>query len=302
MKKNNLKLGIIGEGYHYKKNIKPILSILKKNINLSIFVLKKKNKGYDYLKFFKKKIDICYLSTPTKTHYLIAKLCIDNNISVISEKPLCETYNQAKVLVSSAKKKKLFLCEALMFVYHPVFKHIKKIVLKKKKELLYVKSEFTIPSLNKKNNRYNYLKGGGFFNDLAIYPITLENYLFNNKKIFRKNSFTYSEKKIPLRGYINFNSNNFQRFYFWGEGQKYKNNISLTFKTFSLHVENFFSKNYKLSASIDYNGKKNKKIFFPKCNHFYLMLSKILQNFNKKDFKNENYKNIINVSKIKNKL
>ena len=135
MKKTSVTLGIIGEGYHYKKNIKPILNKLKKNINLSIFVLKKKNNKYDYLEFFKKKIDICYLSTPTKTHYPIAKLCIANNISVISEKPLCETYNQAKILVSKAKSKKLFLCEALMFVYHPVFKYIKNLVFKKKKRI-----------------------------------------------------------------------------------------------------------------------------------------------------------------------
>ena len=302
MKKTSVTLGIIGEGYHYKKNIKPILNKLKKNINLSIFVLKKKNNKYDYLEFFKKKIDICYLSTPTKTHYPIAKLCIANNISVISEKPLCETYNQAKILVSKAKNKKLFLCEALMFVYHPVFKYIKNLVFKKKKELLYVKSEFTIPSLNKKNNRYNLSKGGGFYNDLAVYPITLENYLFHNKKIFKKNNLLYKEKKIPLRGYLNFKSNYFQRFYFWGEGQKYKNNISIIFKSFSLYIENFYSKNDKLPTSIELNGSKNKKIIFSKCNHFYLMLFKILQNYKKKEFKNENYKNIINVSKIKNKL
>ena len=39
---NKINLGIIGEGYHYKKNIKPILSNLKKVINLKIFILKKK--------------------------------------------------------------------------------------------------------------------------------------------------------------------------------------------------------------------------------------------------------------------
>ena len=64
---NKINLGIIGEGYHYKKNIKPILSNLKKVINLKIFILKKKNKDYNYINFFDKKIDICYLATPSKT-------------------------------------------------------------------------------------------------------------------------------------------------------------------------------------------------------------------------------------------
>lgn len=302
MKKAKVILGIIGEGYHYKKNIKPILHKLKKNFILKIIVLKKKKNKYDYLEFFKKKIDICYLSTPTKTHYLLAKLCIENNISVISEKPLCETYKQAKILVLKAKNNKLFLTEAFMFIYHPVFKYIKNLVNKKKNELLYVKSEFTIPSLDKKNNRYNYYKGGGFYNDLAIYPITLENFLFNNKKIFKKNNFIYSKKKIPLRGYLNFKSSSFQRFYFWGEGQKYKNNISIIFKSFSIYVENFYSKNDQFSTVIEFNGKKERKIIFSKCNHFYLMFSKILKSYKQDEFKNENYKNIINVSKLKNQL
>tara|TARA_B100001175_G_C19487402_1_gene630589 strand:- start:120 stop:1028 length:909 start_codon:yes stop_codon:yes gene_type:complete len=302
MNKIRISLGIIGDGYHYKKNIKPIIVGLKKKIDLKVVILKKINNKYDYYNFFKKKLDICYLSTPTKTHFFIAKLCLDNNISVISEKPLCETYNQAKILVSKAKNKKLFLCEAFMFVYHPVFAYIKKLVNNNKSDLLFVKSEFTIPSLNKTNNRYDLKKGGGFYNDLAIYPIALENYLFNNTKISKKNNFIYFEKKIPLRGYLNFRKNNFERFYFWGEGQKYKNNLTIILKNFSIYVENFYSKNDKLTTEIEFNGKKNTKKVFTKCNHFYLMFFKILNNFKISKFQNENYKNIINLSKIKKKL
>lgn len=303
MIKKKITLGIIGDGYHFKKNIQPIIINLKKSINLNVFILKKTNNKYDYNNFFKKGLDICYISTPTKTHFNLTKICLDNNISVISEKPLCETYNQAKLLVDKAKDKKLFLTEALMYLYHPVFKYLKKIIDKKKNDLLYVKSEFTIPSLDKKNNRYNLQKGGGFYNDLAIYPISLENYLFDNIKISKKKNFIFSEKKIPLRGYLNFKSNNFERFYFWGEGQKYKNNISLVFKKFSVDVENFYSKNDKSIASIDFNGNNHqKKINFPKCNQFNEMFFNILTNFKQKKYKYFNYQNIINLSKIKNQL
>ena len=303
MSKKKITLGIIGDGYHFKKNIRPIIINLKKKINLKIFILKKKNNKYNYNNFFKKKLDICYISTPTKTHFYLTKICLDNNISVISEKPLCETFNQAKFLVNRAKNKDLFLTEAFMFIYHPVFKYLKKIIDKKKSDLLYVKSEFTIPSLDKKNNRYDLKKGGGFYNDLAIYPISLENFLFNNSKILKKKNFIYSEKKIPLRGFLNFNSNNFDRFYFWGEGNKYKNNISLVFKKFSIDIDNFYSKNHKLMALIDFNGNNyQRKINFPKCNQFYEMFSNILINFNKKKYRYLNYQNILNLAKIKNQL
>lgn len=175
-------------------------------------------------------------------------------------------------------------------------------MIKKKSGILYVKSQLTIPSLDKKNNRYNFKKGGGFYNDLAIYPLSLEYYLFNNKKLSKVNKFVYSSKKIPLRGYINFRSNSFDRFYFWGEGQKYCNNISIIFKDLSIHIENFYSKNPNFSSYIEVHGKKNRKIFFSKYNQFYEMFLKLLLNFKKKKFIFEHYKNIINLSKIKNQL
>ena len=174
-------LGIIGNGYHYNKNIKPILKNLKKEFKIKFYVIKKKNNRYDYLEFFKKKIDICFLSTPTKTYYTIAKICIKNGVSVISEKPLCENLSQAKKLILMAKKNNVFLSEAFMYVYHPIFKFLKKKIDKNKSQILYVKSDFTIPSLGKGNNRYDLKKGGGFYNDLAIYPLSLEHYLFNSK-------------------------------------------------------------------------------------------------------------------------
>jgi predicted dehydrogenase len=299
---NKINLGIIGEGYHYKKNIKPILSNLKKVINLKIFILKKKNKDYNYINFFDKKIDICYLATPSKTHFNLAKICINNGVSVISEKPLCETFLQAQKLISLAKSRNVFISEAFMYLYHPIFKYLKKLVSIKKLEILYVKSQLSIPSLNKKNNRYNFKKGGGFYNDLAIYPLSLEYHLFNSKKLLKINKLIYSKKKIPLRGYMNFKSNSFERFYFWGEGQKYQNNLSIIFKNLSIHVDNFYSKNPNKLSYIEINGKKDKKLFFPKCNQFYEMFLELLSNFKKKEFVSKHYKNIMNLSKIKKQL
>ena len=295
-------LGIIGDGYHYNKNIKPILNSLKKKLNIKFYIIKKKNNQYDYLEFFKKNINKCFLCTPTKTHFSLAKYCINNGVSVISEKPLCENLSQTKKLILMAKKKNVFLSEAFMYVYHPIFRYLKNIVNNNKSQILYVKSEFTIPSLDKKNNRYDLKKGGGFYNDLAIYPLSLEYYLFNSKKLHNVKKFIYSKKKVPLRGFLNFKSNSFERFYFWGENQKYSNNITIVCKDLSIHVNNFYSKNFKVSSFVEISGKKNKKIYFQKCNQFYEMFIELLSNFQKKKFIQDHYKNILNLSKIKNQL
>ena len=122
-----------------------------------------------------------------------------------------------------AKKQNVLLSEALNNVYHPMFKYLKKLIYKNFSKILYVKSEFTIPSLEKKNNRYNFKKGGGFYNDLAIYPLSLENYLFYTKKLYNKKNL-YILKKNCTTWFLNFKSNSIPRFYFLGENQKYLNN------------------------------------------------------------------------------
>lgn len=294
-------LGIIGEGYHFKKNIKPFLNKIRKELDLEFYIIKKKNNQYDYSKFLNK-INISYISTPTKTHFYIAKKCIENGVSVISEKPLCENLSEANTLVKIAKKQNVFLSEAFMYVYHPMFKYLKKLIYKNFSKILYVKSEFTIPSLEKKNNRYNFKKGGGFYNDLAIYPLSLEHYLFNTKKLYNKKKFIYFKKKIALRGFLSFKSNSIPRFYFWGENQKYLNNINIVCKDISIYINNFYSKNSKDISFIEINGKQNKKIYFKKCDQFYEMFLELLSNFKKKKFISEHYQNILNLSKIKNQL
>ena len=67
-----------------------------------------------------------------------------------------------------------------MYVYHPVFSYVKKIIEKRKYGTIkHVVSNFKFPSLNKKKNRYFKKLKNGFFFDAAVYPISLENYLLN---------------------------------------------------------------------------------------------------------------------------
>ena len=116
-----------------------------------------------------------------------------------------------------------------MYIYHPVFQYIKKVIEDKKYgKLHYVISNFRYPSLQKNNNRYKKKEGDGFFYDSASYLISLENYLFN--KISVKNIKFLSQKikkNVDLKGNIFINSVKGNRFYFWGEGQNYSNNIEI---------------------------------------------------------------------------
>ena len=65
-----------------------------------------------------------------------------------------------------------------MYVYHPVFTKLKKLIKHPNfGKIRYVISNFKLPSKNANDQRYQKNKGDGFYYDAAVYPISLENYL-----------------------------------------------------------------------------------------------------------------------------
>ena len=211
---------------------------------------------------------------------------------------MTNTEKLEKIIKLSEKKKKLIF-ECFMYAYHPVFSYIKKLIEKKKfGSIKYVISNFKFPSLNKHDNRYSKKLGNGFFLDAAVYPISLETYLFN----FRSKPKIIQEKikqLVDLRGYTFLESNFVKRFYYWGEGQNYSNNLEIFFKNGSIYIDKFFSKttNDEIFLKINTRGKIYLKKF-KKCNHFEIMLKVIKKNYKKKMFLKKNRKLIYNHTKL----
>lgn len=293
------RIGIIGAGNHFINKIYPSLSkskffkisgILSNNKKLF-----KNIKNYNEKDFFRKNFDFIYISCPNIFHekYIIKSL--KKNSHVICEKPfLIRKRNIKKILLLSEKKKKLVF-ESFMFLYHPAFSYVKNLLKQKKYgKLEYLISNFRFPSLNKENHRYNY-KGGGFFLDAACYLLALENYLFNKNSPI--NIFSQRIKdKFDLRGNIYIKSK-INRFYFWGEGQNYSNNIEIFFSKASIFIDKFFSKsdNEVITAKIHYKGKIIEKKF-NQVNHFQEMFNVIARNYKKISFQ------IFHRKKIKDQL
>ena len=83
----------------------------------------------DYRKAIKSSnVDIVIISTPTNTHYKIAKYSLDNMKHVMCEKPLCLKLDEVKRLVSISKKNKKFLFVDYPFIYSESVNYIKKII------------------------------------------------------------------------------------------------------------------------------------------------------------------------------
>jgi predicted dehydrogenase len=73
--------------------------------------------------------DAALIATPTKTHYAIAKDCLEKGIHVFMEKPITATAREAEELIALARTKQLILQVGHLERFSPVFlkalRHIK---------------------------------------------------------------------------------------------------------------------------------------------------------------------------------
>lgn len=88
-------------------------------------------------------------------------------------------------------------------------------------------------------------------------------------------------------------SNNINRYYFWGEGQNYKNDLEIFFSDATVYVEQFYAKRDidTIRLKIFKNFKTHEKQFL-NFNHFNLMFNEIALNYKNKNFQHK-HRNLI---------
>jgi len=302
--KKTLNFGIIGPGSHFKKNIAPVLKKIDKIKVIKYFgSSKKKDEEKKKKLFFSNNLDFVYISSPNKIHAKNILDSLNNGCHVICEKPFITNKKDLKKIIITAKKTSKLIFEVFSYIYHPAFIFIKKYLEDKRKELLIVNSSFTIPFLNKNNNRYKKYLGDGFFFDSAVYPLSLEEFLFTSKKEANLISKLNFKKNVPLKGNIFLSSNNIYKNYKWGEGQKYSNYIEIIGKNFSLFCDHIYSKKFNEEIIVEIiRNKKIKKLKFQTWSQFDLMFKDILKNFKKRDYKKKKILEIKNNLKIREKF
>ena len=145
--------------------------------------LKKAKKNYpniqlytDLIKALKlNKYDLVVVSTPTPTHYKIAKFILSNNTNVLVEKPLCFTLKEQINLnkIAKLKNKKIFV--DYPFIHSGSIKYIK--------QLISNDTYGKLNSIESYREQAPIRKDTNVFWDLSIHDISIFNYLLNNKKI-----------------------------------------------------------------------------------------------------------------------
>ncbi len=84
-----------------------------------------KKSSCDFQSIFQEKIDIIHICTPPGLHYEMAKECLNNNINVICEKPLCLKDEEADELSKLVNEKGLINAVGFNVRYHTAINKMK---------------------------------------------------------------------------------------------------------------------------------------------------------------------------------
>ena len=118
-----------------------------------------------------KEIDLVYISTLIKDRYKQIKLCLENNKNVLCEKAFTFNHKEAKELVEIARRKNLFLAEAIWTRYMPsrglILNLISNDVIGK---VYYIEANLGYEIKDKERIKYPKF-GGGAMLDVGVYPL-----------------------------------------------------------------------------------------------------------------------------------
>ena len=135
MKKEKIKIGVIGIGYlgrfHLEKFQKnkhcKVTWIIDTNPQSLEEFEGRYSKGNDYKKIVDD-IDAVSIVTPTMNHYQISKYFLSNDKHVLIEKPMTEKVSEATTLIKLAKKKKKIIQIGHLERFNPVIKKLSTLI------------------------------------------------------------------------------------------------------------------------------------------------------------------------------
>jgi predicted dehydrogenase len=126
--------------------------------------------------FSNNEIDAVIISTPTSTHFNLAKQALLNRKHVLIEKPICTSIKEVQELMTIAKENELVLMVDHIFLYNPVVRQLKN----------YITTDF-IGKVNyidaTRINLGIYQEDTNVLWDLACHDISIINYLIEEKQI-----------------------------------------------------------------------------------------------------------------------
>ena len=136
---HTINVGVIGVGHLGSFHVEQFLTIPQINFigfyDVNAKTVKTVKNQYN-IKYFETldelllQCDAVSIATPTKTHFEVAKQCIEMNCHVFIEKPITSTMNEAKELIDISNKKNKMIQVGHIERFNPAFYAIKDKIIK----------------------------------------------------------------------------------------------------------------------------------------------------------------------------
>ncbi len=125
-------------------------------------------------------VDVIYIGTPHSFHHQNTLLCLNQGKAVLCEKAFAMTAAEAAEMIAVARRKHLFLMEAMWTRYLPIFVRLRQLLAEKAiGELQYLAADFGFHApYDPKHRLFAPDLGGGALLDVGIYPLSLASMLF----------------------------------------------------------------------------------------------------------------------------
>ena len=118
-------------------------------------------------------VDAVYVVTPHNSHHMYAKMALNLGKPVFCEKPFTVTFEDTEELISLAKEKNLYLCEAMWTWFSPTANEVKKWIDENKAgKITSADFRYHIRTVQYKGRHTDPKRAGGALLDITIYPIT----------------------------------------------------------------------------------------------------------------------------------
>ena len=213
------------------------------------------------------RVNVVYLATPIGLHFEQGLCVLNSGRHLICEKSLTDSHAKTVKLVAAARQRRLLLCEAFMYRFHPRIRSVFELVRREEfGALVAVTCSFYLPSLENPGYRHSASLGGGAFLDVGCYPVS---FLLG----LRQEPLAVAQARFHLTSGVEVDTGGMAVLRWdaqghaclgWGYGAAYRNEATIIGERQSLYIDQVFAKGGSRCTEVvlrDAHGKEDRRSY-----------------------------------------
>ncbi|XP_014283666.1 trans-1,2-dihydrobenzene-1,2-diol dehydrogenase [Halyomorpha halys] len=130
-----------------------------------------------------KSIDVVYIGSSNKSHFILARLVLYNKKHLLCEPPLCIKYKDTEELLALAKKNKLFFMEGVWSRFFPAYNELSQLLASETiGDVIYLNADLGVPTSCIDKINHKELEEGTVF-DYGVYVLQLALLIFGRNPL-----------------------------------------------------------------------------------------------------------------------